>query len=146
MSVADEPDVPTETTVTRKRQILVVDDHEDTRVILRHYLEAMGFEVREAHDGEEALATLHAGLPDAVVLDIQMPRMDGIAVLRAVRADGALRSLPVLALSAHALAEEVRQIRDAGADSYLSKPADPKAVVAALRELQRGADTLRSEM
>ena len=122
----------------RPARILVVDDHEDTRVILRHYLEAMGYEVREAHDGEEALATLHTALPDAVVLDIQMPRMDGIAVLRAVRADGALRALPVLALSAHALADEVRQIREAGADSYISKPADPKSVVRAIKELIGG--------
>jgi two-component system cell cycle response regulator DivK len=116
-------------------RILVADDHEDTRVILRHYFEAMGFEVREARDGEETLAELNATLPDAVVLDIQMPKMDGIAVLRAVREDGALRQVPILALSAHALADEVRQIRDAGADAYLSKPADPKSVVAAVREL-----------
>ena len=119
----------------RKRQILVADDHEDTRIILRHYLEAMGFEVREAHDGAEALEALHAARPDAVVLDIQMPRLDGIAVLREVRQHHELRTLPILALSAHALADEVRQIREAGASAYLSKPADPKAVVAALREL-----------
>ena len=123
----------------RKQLILVVDDHEDTCVILRHYLEAMGYEVREAHDGEEALATLHVARPDAVVLDIQMPRLDGIGVLRAVRLDVELRTLPILALSAHALADEVRQIREAGADAYLSKPADPKSVVAALRKLIEGA-------
>ena len=127
--------MPAESAGTRRQQILVVDDHEDTRVILRHYLEAMGYDVREAHDGEEALATLHSARPDAVVLDIQMPKVDGIAVLRAVRADGALKSLPILALSAHALADEVRQIREAGADSYISKPADPKHVVRAIREL-----------
>ena len=127
--------MPAEPAVARKHQILVVDDHEDTRVILRHYLEAMGYDVREAHDGEEALATLHAARPDAVVLDIQMPKVDGIEVLRAVRADGTLKSLPILALSAHALADEVRQIREAGADLYISKPADPKNVVRAIREL-----------
>ena len=127
--------MPAESADARRQQILVVDDHEDTRVILRHYLEAMGYDVCEAHDGEEALATLHTTRPDAVVLDIQMPKVDGIEVLRAVRADGALKSLPILALSAHALADEVRQIRDAGADSYISKPADPKSVVKAIREL-----------
>ena len=130
--------MPAESADARKQQILVVDDHEDTRVILRHYLEAMGYDVREAHDGEEALATMHDARPDAVVLDIQMPKVDGIAVLRAVRADGALKSLPILALSAHALADEVRQIREAGADSYISKPADPKNVVKAIRELIGG--------
>ena len=81
---------------------------------------------------------MHDARPDAVVLDIQMPKVDGIAVLRAVRADGALKSLPILALSAHALADEVRQIREAGADSYISKPADPKNVVKAIRDLIGG--------
>ena len=73
----------------QKQTILVADDHEDTRVILRHYFEAMGYNVLEAHDGEQTLASMKGEHPDAVVLDIQMPRMDGIEVLRAVR--GALR-------------------------------------------------------
>lgn len=119
----------------RKEKILVADDHEDTRVILRHYFEAMGYEVLEAHDGEQTLASMTANHPDAVVLDIQMPRKDGIQVLRAVRQDVTLRDIKVLALSAHALSDEVRQIREAGADAYLAKPADPKAVLEAVRSL-----------
>jgi CheY-like chemotaxis protein len=119
----------------RKQTILVADDHEDTRVILRHYFEAMGYAVLEAHDGEETLASMKGSHPDAVVLDIQMPRLDGIQVLRAVRGNGALRDIKILALSAHALSDEVRQIREAGADAYLAKPADPKAVLDAVRAL-----------
>jgi two-component system cell cycle response regulator DivK len=119
----------------RKEKILVADDHEDTRVILRHYFEAMGYEVLEAHDGEQTLVSMTANHPDAVVLDIQMPRKDGIQVLRAVRQDVTLRDIKVLALSAHALSDEVRQIREAGADAYLAKPADPKAVLEAVRSL-----------
>jgi CheY-like chemotaxis protein len=118
-----------------KQTILVADDHEDTRVILRHYFEAMGYNVLEAHDGEQTLASMKNEHPDAVILDIQMPRMDGIQVLRAVRRDGALRGIKVLALSAHALSDEVRQIREAGADAYLAKPADPKVVLEAVRSL-----------
>jgi CheY-like chemotaxis protein len=118
-----------------KQTILVADDHEDTRVILRHYFEAMGYNVLEAHDGEQTLASMKSEHPDAVILDIQMPRMDGIQVLRAVRRDGALRGIKVLALSAHALSDEVRQIREAGADAYLAKPADPKVVLEAVRSL-----------
>ncbi|HZO19083.1 MAG TPA: response regulator [Gemmatimonadaceae bacterium] len=121
--------------VDRKQTILVADDHEDTRVILRHYFEAMGYNVLEAHDGEQTLESMKGCHPDAVVLDIQMPRMDGIQVLRAVRSNGALRDIRVLALSAHALSDEVRQIREAGADAYLAKPADPKAVLDAVRSL-----------
>ena len=119
----------------RKQTILVADDHEDTRVILRHYFEAMGYDVLEAQDGEQALASMKVSHPHAVVLDIQMPRMDGIQVLRAVRGDGTLRDIRILALSAHALSDEVRQIREAGADAYLAKPADPKAVLEAVRSL-----------
>jgi CheY-like chemotaxis protein len=130
--MSDEP-------AERKQTILVADDHEDTRVILRHYFEAMGYEVLEAHDGEQTLASMEDAHPDAVVLDIQMPRMDGIQVLRAVRGNGALRDIKILALSAHALSDEVKQIREAGADMYLAKPADPKAVLEAVRMLMAQA-------
>jgi two-component system NtrC family sensor kinase len=95
----------------------------------------MGYNVLEAHDGEQTLESMKDSRPDAVVLDIQMPRMDGIQVLRAVRGNGTLRGIKILALSAHALSDEVRQIREAGADAYLAKPADPKAVLAAVRAL-----------
>ena len=116
-------------------RILIADDHPDTRLILRDYFEAKGFDVCEAHNGEEALACIRAARPDAVVLDIQMPRMDGIQVLREVRSDADLRDLKILALSAHAFAEDVREISNAGADSYLAKPADPRTVIEAVRSL-----------
>lgn len=116
-------------------RILIADDHPDTRLILRDYFEAKGFAVCEAHNGEEALACIRALRPDAVVLDIQMPRMDGIQVLREVRSDDELRDLKILALSAHAFAEDVREISRAGADSYLAKPADPRTVIEAVRTL-----------
>ncbi|HUF25594.1 MAG TPA: response regulator [Gemmatimonadaceae bacterium] len=122
---------PTSTIV----RVLIVDDHIDTRVILRHYFEAKGFAVCEATNGEEALECLRAERPHAMVLDIQMPKLDGIGVLRAIRGDEQLRDLPVLALSAHALVEEVREITRAGADDYIAKPADPRDVMAAVRTL-----------
>lgn len=116
-------------------RILIADDHTDTRVILRHYFEAMGFAVEEAEDGNQALTRLREQRPAALVLDIQMPHLDGIGVLRAIRSDDALRDLPVLALSAHAMSEEVREISAAGADAYLSKPAHPRDVVMAVQTL-----------
>lgn len=122
----------------RLATILIADDHTDTRVILRHYFEAMGFEVCEATNGAEALECLRQARPDAVVLDIQMPQLDGIAVLREIRSDDLLQDLPVLALSAHALSEEVKEIMTAGADRYIAKPADPKDVIAAIRALING--------
>lgn len=125
---------------TTATHILVVDDHPDTRIILRHYLEAKGFTVREADDGLEALAEMRSARPAAVILDIQMPHLDGIGVLKAVRSDELLKAIPILALSAHALSDEVQRIKDAGADRYLAKPADPKSVLAALKELLNSSD------
>lgn len=116
-------------------RILIADDHPDTRLILRDYFEAKGFTVCEARNGEEAMECIRAVRPDAVVLDIQMPRMDGMQVLRAVRSDDDLRDLKILALSAHAFAEDVREISKAGANSYLAKPADPRTVIEAVRTL-----------
>jgi CheY-like chemotaxis protein len=123
--------------------VLIADDHFDTRVILRHYFEAMGFRVSEASNGEEALASLGVERPDALVLDIQMPKLDGIGVLRALRADPALADLKVLALSAHAMVGEVREITLAGVDRYMAKPADPRDVLEAVctligREREQG--------
>jgi CheY-like chemotaxis protein len=116
-------------------EILVADDHEDTREILRAYFTAHGFRVREAKNGEEALAELEKACPDAVVLDIRMPKVDGLTVLRTVRANCGLRHVPILALSAHALPEEVREIAEAGTDAYLAKPAEPRAVLQAVHSL-----------
>lgn len=130
-----DPIVTESATPEHAPRILIVDDHTDTRVILRHYFEAMGFAVDEAEDGQQALARLQERRPAVLVLDIQMPHLDGIGVLRVIRADDALRDLPVLALSAHAMSEEVREISAAGADAYLSKPAHPKDVVSAVRTL-----------
>lgn len=124
--------------VIRVMTVLVADDHMDTRVILRHYLEAMGHRVVEASDGAEALDVLRSVRPDALVLDIQMPVMDGIQVMRVIRADPDLARLPVLALSAHALSDEVREITAAGADRYLAKPAHPREVHEVLKELVGG--------
>jgi CheY-like chemotaxis protein len=115
--------------------VLIADDHFDTREILRHYFEAMGFRVSEASNGEEALAAMRAERPDALVLDIQMPKLDGLGVLRALRADQALADLRVLALSAHAMVAEVREITEAGADQYMAKPADPRDVMRAICSL-----------
>ena len=118
--------------------VLVADDHFDTRIVLRHYLEAMGHRVLEAANGAEALEVVRATRPDALVLDIQMPVLDGIQVMRILRADPDLARLPVLALSAHAMHDEVREIRAAGADHYLSKPAHPRVVHEVLTALVNG--------
>lgn len=116
-------------------EVLVADDHDDTRCILREYLQAHGYRVREARDGQEAIRELERVCPSAMVLDVRMPKMDGLEVLRAVRAKAGLCRLPILCLSAHALPEEVREIEAAGTDAYLAKPVEPRAVLVALQAL-----------
>ncbi len=117
--------------------VLIADDHVDTRVVLKHYLEAYGFDVCEAVDGADALVMMRQEHPDAVILDVQMPRMDGMAVLRAMRADVELHDMPVLMLSGDAQCADAREATAAGANECLSKPAHPRAVFEAVRFLTR---------
>lgn len=117
--------------------VLIADDHVDTRVVLKHYLEAFGFDVCEAVDGEDALEIMRHDRPDAVILDVQMPRMDGIEVLRAMRADSNLQDLPVLMLSGDFGCSDSQEATAAGANDCLSKPAHPRAVFEAVRTLVR---------
>lgn len=125
-----------------REHVLIADDHVDTRVVLRHYLEAYGFHVGEAADGADALESVRSARPDALILDVQMPRMDGIAVLKAIRADEELYDLPVLMLSGgDALCSDMQDATDAGANDCLSKPAHPRAVFEAVRTLMRVRET-----
>jgi CheY-like chemotaxis protein len=119
---------------------LIADDHVDTRVVLKHYLEAYGFDVCEAADGADALEMMRHERPDAVILDIQMPRMDGISVLRAMRADTDLHDMPVLMLSGDTQCADIREATAAGANDCLTKPAHPRAVFEAVRTLMTVRD------
>jgi PAS domain S-box-containing protein len=119
--------------------ILVADDNADMRDYLRRLLNAR-YEVRTAANGEEALAVLRAEPPDLLLSDIMMPRMDGYALLRAVRADPAFADLPVILLSARAGEEASLEGLEAGADDYLVKPFSARelfARIAASLELAR---------
>ncbi|MEO6116481.1 MAG: response regulator [Pseudolysinimonas sp.] len=111
-------------------RVLVVDDEPNIRAVLRGYLEADGFSVREAADGEQALAAMTAGPVDVVVLDIMLPGMDGLEVLRRIRAGG---DTFVVVVSART--EEVDRLLGLGlgADDYITKPFSPREVVARVK-------------
>lgn len=119
--------------VDRKR-ILLVDDEPDLRRMVRRYLEAEGFEVAEASDGEAALARLSQSSADLVVLDVSMPGMDGFEVLRTIRATS---HIPVIMLTARA--EEIDRVvgLTVGADDYVTKPFSPRELVARVRAVLR---------
>lgn len=106
------------------RTILVADDNPISRELIRETLETRDFTVIEACDGKDALEKIQETNPDAVLMDIQMPAMDGFAVLRAVRSEPRFAALPVLALTAFAMQGDREKALAAGFDGYITKPID----------------------
>jgi adenylate cyclase len=118
-------------------RILVVDDVADNVEILRMRLESMGYEVVVAVDGEEAISKVHKTLPDLVLLDIMMPKIDGLEVVKRLKADKVLPFIPVILVTAKAGPKDVVAGLDAGGDDYLTKPIDHAALVARVRAMLR---------
>ena len=117
--------------------ILVVDDEPDLVELLQYALEAEGFTVLTAGDGVEGLAVAEAEKPDLLVVDIMMPRMDGIELTEQVRERGALRLTPILMLTARTDERDEIAGLEAGADDYLPKPVSPKRLVSRVKALLR---------
>ena len=122
-----------------KQRILVVDDDRSIVKVVRSYLEQAGYEVRVAHDGEGALHSLRSDKPDLVVLDLMLPDRDGWEITRIVRADAALRTTPIIMLTARV--EDTDKIvgLELGADDYMTKPFNAREIVARVRALLRRA-------
>jgi DNA-binding response OmpR family regulator len=115
--------------------VLLVEDEETLRKVLRSLLERDGFEVAEAADGAEALSAVDRLTPDAVVLDLNLPVLDGFAVLSRLRTRSTSATLPVLVLTANGdEASEVRALK-MGANEFLTKPVRPRALSARLKLL-----------
>jgi class 3 adenylate cyclase len=118
-------------------RILVVDDVADNVEILRMRLTALGYDVDEANDGEQALVKIAAAPPDLVLLDIMMPKIDGLEVVRRLKADKSLPFIPVILVTAKATPKDVVAGLDAGGDDYLTKPIEHGALVARVRAMLR---------
>jgi two-component system OmpR family response regulator len=112
---------------------LIVDDDHALADLLVIMLGLEGFRAEAAYSGREALASAAKETPDAVILDVMMPDMDGFAVLRALRADGKTETVPVMMLSARVDEETREQCLAAGANNYLTKPADSHFLTSELR-------------
>ena len=117
--------------------ILVVDDNEANVDILETRLTATGYGVITARDGEEAVTRAKADLPDLILLDIMMPKLDGLEVTRLLKADKSLPYMPIILVTAKADTKDVVKGLDAGADEYLTKPIDQASLVARVRSLLR---------
>ena len=117
--------------------VLVVDDEPDLVELLQYALETAGFRVLTASDGVEGLAVAEAEKPDVLVVDIMMPRMDGIELVERVRERAALRLTPVLMLTARTDERDEIAGLEAGADDYLPKPVSPRRLVSRVKALLR---------
>lgn len=115
------------------RRILVVEDQPDNRTILRDLLTAAGFIVLEAGDGEAGIATALAQRPDLILMDIQMPLVDGYEATRRIKAAPGMASTPIIAVTSYALAGDEAKTRAAGCDAYIAKPFSPRALLAEVR-------------
>ena len=114
--------------------ILVVEDQPDNRKILRDVFARTDYEIIETENGEEALAALAKVRPDLILMDIQLPIMDGYTATRRIKADPVLKSIPVIAVTSYALSGEEKKAREAGCDGYIPKPYSPRELLAKVRQ------------
>src|SRR5215475_8269231 len=114
--------------------ILVVEDQADNRRILRDLLVNAGYELIEAESGEEALTAVQAQRPDLILMDIQLPVMDGYETTRRIRADPESKAIPIIAVTSYALTGDEAKALAAGCNAYITKPYSPRALLAKVRE------------
>ena len=118
----------------RTRTILVVEDQEDNRQILRDLLANAGFEMIEAEDGVQAIAAASEHRPDLILMDIQLPMLDGYEATRRIKADPALAAIPIIVVTSYALSGDEDKAKAAGCDAYVAKPYSPRALLAKINE------------
>ncbi|HMC78578.1 MAG TPA: response regulator [Vicinamibacterales bacterium] len=132
--------------------VLVVEDYQDAREMYAAYLQFSGFDVAEAGNGIEAIEKTQELLPDIVLMDLALPKMDGWEATRRLKNDPRTRHIPIVALTGHALAGHAEGAREAGCDAFVTKPCLPDALVAEIRRLldahrakaENGTDPARS--
>jgi two-component system cell cycle response regulator DivK len=115
-------------------RILVIEDNEDNRQIIRDLLTSLGCELIEAVDGVEGVAMAQSHRPDLILMDIQLPEMDGYEATRQIRTIPELAHVPIIAVTSYALSGDEAKARDAGCNGYVAKPFSPRELLAKIRE------------
>ncbi len=115
------------------QRILVVEDQEDLRGVLRTLLTGSGYAMLEAADGEIGVARAKSDRPDLILMDIQMPVLDGYEATRRIKADPDLKGIPVIAVSSFAMKGDEEKARAAGCDHYVTKPYSPMQLLRVIR-------------
>ena len=120
--------------MTTGKRILLVEDQEDGRRIVRDLLASSDYELVEAKTGEEGLALAEQERPDLILMDIQLPGMDGYEVTRRIKANPVSSHIPIIAGTSYALSGDEQKAYAAGCDDYVAKPFSPRALMAKIRE------------
>ena len=115
-------------------RILLIEDHEDNRRIVRDLLRSVGYEIIEALTGEQGITLAASHLPDVILMDIQLPNIDGYEATRRIRANPQLRETPIIAVTSYALSGDDAKAFEAGCTAYVAKPFDPMDLLAKVRE------------
>jgi two-component system cell cycle response regulator DivK len=116
------------------RCILIVEDQEDNRAIIRDLLSTAGYTLIEAVDGEQGVKLARSERPDLILMDIQLPVMDGYEATRRIKSIAELKSIPIIAVTSYALTGDEGKTSAAGCDGYVAKPFSPSALLAKVRE------------
>ena len=116
------------------KRVLAIDDNEENRRILRLLLASGGLETIEAATGEAGVAAAEAERPDLILMDIQLPGLDGYEATRRIKANPELRHIPIIAVTSYALSGDDVKAFAAGCDAYVTKPFSPRALLAKVRE------------
>jgi len=118
--------------------VLIVEDQEDNRAILRDLLSKSGYDLIEATNGEEGVALAQSKRPDLILMDVQLPVMDGYEAARRIKGIAELKSIPIIAVTSYALSGDEAKAHAAGCDAYVAKPFSPRQLLAKIREYLPG--------
>lgn len=116
------------------KRILVIEDQEDNRRIVRDLLTSVGYQIIEATAGDEGVALAKLHRPDLILMDIQLPGLDGYEATRQIKADPNLHHIPIIVVTSYALSNDDKKAFEAGCDAYVSKPYSPRNLLAKIRE------------
>ncbi len=115
------------------RRILMIEDHEDNRRILRDFLTNKGYEVIEAENGIEGVRAAETCRPELILMDIQLPGIDGYEATRRIKANPETRIIPIIAVTSYALSGDDVKAFEAGCDAYVAKPFSPRDILSKIR-------------
>ena len=117
------------------KRILAIEDHAENRRILRLLLASAGYELIEAVTGEEGIAVAEKERPDLILMDIQLPGLDGYEATRRIKANPELKAIPIIVVTSYALSGDEEKARAAGCDDYITKPYSPRQLLAKVNAL-----------